>query len=256
MNSKALSKFDRVLRCFTPAQPRWTVTDIARHMDMPVSTLHGILADMVEMDFLSFSPQSKEYGVGFRYMEMGALHSNNFELNNIAVGIMHELVFRLDYLVGLSVMYKGWMYVSTTVLPLRSTRGLKYVGPRLPAHMSAGGIAILSRLSDELVRRYCALDWEGSIISSPRVEELEKALEEARRCGYARSHSFAPSEMPANIAVPVSGRNGQVIAAIVIVGHDEGLPVDKFDYLVEKLTFSANEISMRCGHISQTHGYV
>ena len=256
MKNKALSKFDNILQCFTPSESRWTATELAKCLKMPVTTLHGILADMVEMDFLAFSPLSKEYSVGFRYMEMGALHSNNFELNNIALGIMHELVFATHYLVGLSVMYKGWMYVSTTVLPLHSTINLKYVGPRMPAHMSAGGMSILSNLPPELVEKYCNLTWDNRAATPLTYEDLEKELVLVRQRGYALGRSFAKNELPETVGAPIFGKNGQILASLVIIGNYEGFPPEQWDLLPARLIAASNEISLRCGHLIQPHNYV
>ncbi|MCL1939706.1 MAG: poly-gamma-glutamate system protein [Desulfovibrionaceae bacterium] len=256
MHNKALSKFDAILRCFTPNEPRWTATELARHLDQPVTTLHGLLGDMVEMDFLVFSQTSKEYSVGFRSMELGALHANNFELSNIALGPMGHLVFNINYLVGLSVLYKGWMYVAATVLPLHSTIGLKYVGPRLPGHMSAGGMTILGHLPEDMVRHYCQLEWPGNSIPPPKYEELETELALVRERGYGLGRSFAKNELPETVGAPIFGKNNQILAAVVIIGDHEGFAPNEWDFLLGQLTNVANEISLRCGHLGQSHTYV
>mgnify|MGYP003623716937 CR=1 FL=1 len=154
MKSKLLRKVDGILRCFTPSQPRWTATQLAERLDLPVPTLHGLLADLVETDLLAFSPTTKEYSIGFRYMEMGALHANNFELNNIALGIMHELVFKVDYLAGICVLYTGWLYASSVVMPRCTASEHKHTGPRVPAYLTAAGRVIFAHLPQRLVHKY------------------------------------------------------------------------------------------------------
>ena len=256
MNNKVLSKFDVILRCFTPTEPRWTATELAKHLKQPVTTLHGILGDMVEMDFLAFSPLSKEYSVGFRNMELGALHANNFELNNIALGPMHQLVSSIDYLVGLSVLYKGWMHVSTTVLPLRSTARLKYVGPRLPGHMSAGGMTVLAYLPQEMVNQYCELEWPGSLTPPVNCDELSLELALVRERGYSLGRRFAKNELPETVGAPVFGKNNQILASVVIIGNHDGFGLEEQEFLISQLSIATNEISLRCGHLSQYHSYV
>jgi DNA-binding IclR family transcriptional regulator len=256
MKSKVLLKFNNILNCFTTGNPRWTASGLARHLRMPVSTLHGTLEDLVEMDFLAFSPAAKEYTVGFRYMEFGSLHSNVSELNNIALSSMYELVFSVNYLAGLSVMYKGWMYVSTTVLPLQSTQGLRYVGPCLPAHLSAGGMAILAYLPSSLLADYCVLKWDNRIIAPLRQSDLERELAAVRECGYAWGRSFAKHELPETVAVPVFGKNRQPLAALVIIGPYEGFPPERKDFCLDRLTAAANDITLRCGHLYQNQPYI
>jgi len=258
MNSKTLIKSDKILRSFTPGEPLWTVSELAKKTDMPVTTLHGILADLVEMDFLSLNPVSKEYRIGFRYMEMGALHAITYELNNIAHGIMHELVFSAGSLSGMSVMYKGWMYVSITVMPLHSTQGLKYVGPRLPAHMSAGGMVVLSHLPENIVEQYLSLNWENAGIGTPITNsDLKKEIELVRKRGYSLGRSFGKTALFETIGVPIFGRNGQILSGLVLFMPDSNdFSPDQQNLMLEKLIFAASEITQRCGHLSQTASYV
>ena len=257
MNSKILHKFDLILKCFTPSEPRWTATELADRLKLPVTTLHGILADMVEMDFLFFSPVSKEYIIGFRHMEMGALHSNNFELTNIALGIMNDLVFEVDCLAGLCVLYKGWMYTATTVIPQRNLAGFKHVGPRLPAHLSAGGLAILAHVPVEVADKYMALE-RDEIYSTLSVQrnELAHELELTRTRGYSLGCRLSQRGLPETIGAPVFGRNRQIIASLVLVGPYEGFPPDVMQRNANMLIMAANEITLRCGHIGLPCVYV
>jgi DNA-binding IclR family transcriptional regulator len=249
--TKNLDKVGKILRCFTPSEPFWTATALSRKLGIPVTTLHGILADLVTLDFLSQSPLSKEYRVGLRYMEMGFLHVNNFELNNIAHGVMQELSFAVRKIIGLSLVYQGWMYVSTSVLPMQTVRNLRYLGPRLPAHVSAGGMAVLAYLPEEDIRAYQSIDWTKSFPppSVPESWDMEASLRRIRERGYSVSLIAAESGNPRTIGAPIFGREHQVIAGLVAIESHEGFIDEEMTRVSAKVIAAANEISMHSGHL-------
>jgi DNA-binding IclR family transcriptional regulator len=247
--TKTLEKASKLLRCFTPSEPRWTATALSRKFGIPVTTLYGILADLVALDFLSQSSLSKEYKVGLRYMEMGFLHANNFELNNIAHGVMQRLSLAVQEIIGLSLLYQGWMYVSTSVLPVRTVRDLRYFGPRLPAHISAGGMAVLAHLPQEDVQAYRRIDWTKSYPIAPEPLDLEENLRRIREQGYSLSLVTSKGGKPRTIGAPVFGRERQVIAGLVAIGADEGFSDEEITKISALVIAAADEISMHSGHL-------
>lgn len=249
--TKTLEKASNILKCFTPSEPSWTGTALSRRLGIPVTTLHGILADLVALDFLSQSP-SKEYKVGLRYMEMGFLHANNFELNNIAHGVMQKLSLAVQEMVGLSLMYQGWMYVSTSVLPVPTVRDLKYLGPRLPAHVSAGGMAVLAHLPPEDVEAYRRIDWARTLPAPPAVPEswdLEESLARVRERGYSVGLIASENGNPRTLGAPIFGRERQVIAGLVVIGSHEGFTDGEMARIGTQVIAAAGEISLRSGHL-------
>ncbi len=250
MSVKTLVKAVAVLDCFTPSEPVWTGTALANRLNMPVTTLHSILHSLVDMDFLVQSPQTKEFRMGFRYLEMGSLYVNNSELNTIVQGVVHSLGFGQEYLVGLNVLYKGWAYNSLTLLPLRNTRAFNFLGPRMPAHLAAGGLAVLAHLPREEVEAYCTKSWEQHIVRLPqRCEELQEQLEEVRKNGYAVGKSLVDFESQRPLGAPIFGRQNEVLGALVLLGAEKPFPPSRIPALGEQLCVAANAVSIQCGHL-------
>ena len=255
--TKVLTKMSNILRCFTPSEPSWTATMLSTKLDIPITTMHGILADLVALDFLVQSPFSKEYRIGLRFMEMGFLHTNNFELNNIAHGIMHNLSSKVEAMVGLSVVYNGWMYVSMSVLPIETVRDLKYLGPRLPAHHSAGGMAVLAHLPQEDINKYLSMDWQNDFpVVHYDIEDIEARLDQVRENGYSIGLNPSAKGKPRTVGAPVFGREHQVLAGLVVIGSSEGLSDKELNRILPLLTSSAHEISLRCGHLMRNSNHL
>lgn len=251
MNSKTMRKVDGILRCFTHIEPRWTATELAAKLKAPVTTLHGILADMVEMDLLTLSPVSKEYSIGLRCLELNAYQALNSELNNIALGIMHGLVFGGEHIAAVGVVFNGWQYITSVVLPITYFSGGISTGPRLPAHLCAGGIAVLAHIPEENLARYLALEWSNIAPAPPLNRELlEQELEQVRSQGYILGRGFSWQEPSESMAAPIFGKRSQVLGALVISGPHGSFSADQQGGAREKLVLAANEISQRCGHLS------
>ncbi len=257
IKTKLLNKIDQILRTFTPFEPAWTATMLAKKLDLPLTTMHGILSDLVALDFLTQSPLSKAYAIGPRYMEMGFQYNSTSDLNNLAHGVMQNLALRQKEVIGLSVLYKGWMYVPMTVLPASSARGLKYQGPRLPAHMSAGGLTILADLPEEAIDRYCAMDWSADKSAAPFTKlELSEKIRRIRQKGYALHWQQTLANRPSVIAAPIYGHQQKVIAGLVVVGPHEGFLEEEVLRVSTDLIACAREISTHCGSIIQADNYI
>ena len=256
MSGKTLAKAVSILDCFTKEEPVWTAIALSRRLGIPATTLHGLLAALLSMDFLSQSKQSKEYRLGFRYLEMGRQHLDNSELSGIAQGVMRNLVFGTN-LLGLNVMYNGWMYNAVTVLPLKNTNAFNFVGPKMPAHFGTGGMVIMAHLPDEDLRRYCEIDWEKrGFPPFGGLSEIRGDLAEIRRKGYGVGQSLVSFAKQSTLAAPVFGRGKGILAALVLLSTEKPFSAAKIADYSKSLCLAANEITRRCGHLSQQNSFV
>lgn len=253
--TKVLSKVSKILYCFSPEEPVWTATALSKKIDIPVTTLHGILADLVALNFLEQDHHSKLYRIGLRFMEMGEQFTNNFELNNIAHGVMRELTTDVETLVGLSILYKSWMYVSMSTVPLKITNSFRYVGPKMPAYNSAGGKMILAFLSAEQQRNYLSIAEKDSLLPFDfDKDEFLQELATIRKQRYAFLWNNGKRDTPFSIAAPIFGRERQILASLVVISPYKGFDPGKVPFITQSVTNSAQQISVRCGHLSSGFG--
>ena len=68
---KILDKAVRVLMLFTPEQPEWGVTGIAREVDMSKSTVHRILRVFEQHGFLTQNLETRRFRLGLAGIELG-----------------------------------------------------------------------------------------------------------------------------------------------------------------------------------------
>jgi IclR family transcriptional regulator, pca regulon regulatory protein len=117
------------------------------------------------------------------------------------------------------------VYVARSAASRILAAGLS-VGSRLPAYCTSMGRVLLAALPDDQLNAYFNLLKAKSFTPKTvtRVSQIKKAVLQARKDGYA----IVDEELEAglrSIAVPVSTRSNQVVAAINIGTH-----VSRVDY--------------------------
>ena len=142
----------KVLR-FLASQPTPVPLDrIAKAVDLPRSTAYHLINAMIEQGFVVHLPEERTYGLGLAAFEVGSGYSRQAPLQRMARRVMTGLVDRTQQNSHLAVLHgRDVLYVVEERAPGKSPL-VTDVGVRLPAHLTASGRAILSRLPANQVR--------------------------------------------------------------------------------------------------------
>lgn len=177
-----------ILRCFSTDTPELRVSDIARRVSVPKSTVSRLLKEMQPDGLVEQDPRSRRYRPGPLAFRLGTLYQAHLNILDLVENAVEELVeeFRLIGYVG--------VLDGTDVVILRIRQGsdlLRIVlepGSRLPAYATAIGMALLARLDDEAlidllppVMTYEATEW------SIERADLLRDLGEFRKSGCAET---------------------------------------------------------------------
>src|SRR5207342_316442 len=68
--STTLERACDVLRLFTPQKPRWTISELARHLNVPKSGVFRLVKTFERKHFLQSSEDSYEYELGSAIWEL------------------------------------------------------------------------------------------------------------------------------------------------------------------------------------------
>lgn len=161
-----------------------TLSDLAVALEVPKSTLHGILRTLEARGWLH--SDGPTYRLGVRSLLPGAGYLEADAVVSISTSVLDELVAEFDETIHLARLdHSEIVYLAKrdSVQPLRL---FSSVGRRLPAHATALGKVLLAQRTDEEV---------DSILSFPLRRltpntivdhgPLHRALAEVRRHGYA-----------------------------------------------------------------------
>jgi DNA-binding IclR family transcriptional regulator len=216
---KTVDRLVRVVDCFSPENPTWSLAEFSTHLGLPKSTLHRFLASLESHGILRRDPADKRWRLGYRLVTWGELAAESTGLRHIALPIMQELVSTTGETVVLTV-YQDQEVVCIEKVETRHPVRLRLdVGTRHPPHAGASSKVLMAYLSEKEIQaiirdrglpKVCI-----NTITDP--DELLAELARIRELGYAEStEETDPGAW--GVATPINGLNGDVVAAIGIVG--------------------------------------
>src|SRR5690348_9312968 len=178
----------RVLK-FLASQPDPVPLErIARAADLPRSTAYHLVNAMIEEGFVTHIAEERRYCLGVAAFEVGSGFSRQEPLQRLARRHLASLVDRVGQSAHLAVPHgRDVLYVVEERAPGRPPL-VTDVGVRLPATLTASGLAMLAALSPAQVRalfphRDTLVQRDGH--GPTTVSELRRTLTDVRNRGYA-----------------------------------------------------------------------
>ena len=207
---------------------------IAAALGLPRSSTYRILTTLADRGFVSHLRESGRFGLGSAAYELGSAYQRQAPLQRAAGPLLARLVDVTTHNAHLAIMQgRDVLYV----IEERATgrpRLVTDVGVRLPAHLTASGLAMLAGLSAAQVRASypSAAALTGREGSGPStLGELRRLLVETRARGYAVEDGTITPGL-ASVAVAVTDHLGHPIAAVAVtypaelaVGTDRPLAI-------------------------------
>nr|WP_277628476.1 IclR family transcriptional regulator [Arsenicicoccus dermatophilus] len=191
---------------------------IARDLGMPRSTAYKLLALLVDEGFVTHLPEERRYGLGVAAFELGSAYTRQAGLARIGRPVLSRLVEETTHNGHLAVLHgRDVLYVLEERAPGRPML-VTDVGVRLPAQLTASGLAMLAALPHAQVR--ALFPDRGAFVTrgdqGPRtLHALRAALAEVRSRGYAVEVGTVTDGM-ASVACGVLGAAGHPVAAVAI----------------------------------------
>src|SRR5215212_3357997 len=161
---------------------------IARDLGLPRSTVYHLLAVLRDEGFVVHLPEQRRYGLGVAAFELGSAYARQEPLRWIAGTVLSRLVDASTHNGHLAVLHgRDVLYVIEERAPGRPSL-VTEAGVRLPAHLTASGLAMLAALPPGHVRALVGA--RGPLVRrhacGPRTPtELRRLLVEVRRAGHA-----------------------------------------------------------------------
>jgi IclR family transcriptional regulator, acetate operon repressor len=193
------------------------VSELARELELPVSTTHRLLTAMVPLGFVGFDPERRQYHLGMRVFELGRRVASARRLSDVALPAMRRVTKATGETTLLAVLAdEEFMYVERAESQrLAQIRGSS--GERGPLHVTALGKALMAFLpdeeQDELIGRLRLEEAGPRAITDP--EQLREELTRTREGGYAINDEELEEGICA-VAVPVLDGLGPPAASLGI----------------------------------------
>ena len=210
-----------VLEALATAADDLSLSQLREQLDLPLGTLHRLLAGLIERGYAAQDRSTRLYGPGPRLLEVAALAGRHrrFNLVRIARPLLRELTEATEETSNLLVLQGlDGVYREQAASP-RMVRMFTEVGQRVPLYCTGGGKAILSGFSDAQLEAYLATirleAFTQKTLGDPAA--LRAELMQARCQGFAIDDEEREAGVCC-VAAPIFDHSGQCLAALSLSG--------------------------------------
>ena len=225
-----------------------SLTEIAKRLGWPKSTVHGILSTLRDYRYVDQSPHNGRYKLGIRFFELGIKVAQNWDVREVALPLMQRINKQFGEMVQLATEDDGEVFYIEKIDSTHIIRIVSEIGARLPIHCSGLGKAILAYQDPVDARRI--LHRKGlarmtkNTITDP--DKMDVELAKIRIQGYAVDEQEIMEGLRC-VAAPIRDANGEVRYAISVAGLAERLTGEYFEKIKEEIVKAAVDISKQMG---------
>jgi IclR family KDG regulon transcriptional repressor len=238
----------RLLEAFVDGPAEYGISELSRQVGLSKSTVHRLVATLVEVGWLERNPTTDKYRLGLKLFELGSAVTARLEVRECALPAMHDLMQRVGETVHLAILDGDHVVYAAKVESQQAIRLFTLVGGHGPAHCTGVGKVLLAHAPAAVVEQVVAAGlpaFTPHTITEPPT--LRAHLAEVRRQGYALN--LEESELGlVSVAAPVRDHSGTVVAGLSVAGPSHRLPSAKLPGLIAQTMEAAEEVSRRMGY--------
>lgn len=220
---------------------------VARELGLPRSSTYHLLSVLRDRGYVSHLEGERRYGLGVAAYELGSAYQRQVPLQRISRGTLDRLVDATGHNAHLAVLHgRDVLYV----IEQRAPQGpvlVSDVGVRLPATLTATGLAMLAALpagqvralfphADTLVQR----DGHGPSTTTA----LRSLLQSVRQRGYAVEDGHITRGLK-SVAVAVLDHSEHPVASVAVTFRTEAVDDTEITRLVSAVGRAADDLSAR-----------
>ncbi len=200
------------------------ISDIARRLDLPTSTVARMLATLEEIGAVERVGDGFDYRVGHVILELAAGANGSTNLVAVAKVFLLELVEQVGETAGLSVLDNGQVHYLDHVASDNAIQIRDWTGTHLAPHVTSSGLVMLAHLPPEELEILLKRPLERfTELTVTRPNDVRQRLAEIRRVGLCWTIEELEAGI-ASVAAPVRGADGTVVAALHIHGPSYRFP--------------------------------
>ncbi len=243
-----VSKAGMILNLFSEKTPEWGVSELAKKLELPKSTVSEMMATLASQGLLERT-SSRRYRLGWRLYELSRTLLDTTSFYPEARRAMHELVERwgettsLGVLSGSQVVYVEKLQAAFAVYEILASLNI-----HVPSHGSSLGKVLLAHrkwdeVEDLFKGQQLAALTPRTIIT---LEGLKQELEQVRKQGYAVDEEEVAAGV-CGVSAPIYDLDGNVTASISLVLPSRRFYLQKDSYaaIIRK---TAQKISTNIGY--------
>lgn len=217
------------------------VAELARRLGIAKSSAHRILTTLVAKGYVQQVPETRNYRLGLRLHELGAVVASRNQLRDHALPLLEALRAQTGETTHLAVPEGAQMFY---VERLESYHGLRFssrVSRVRPIHLTSSGKAVAA-FNQEVANAAIAAGFEAKTPRSINSKErFLRCLADTRNRGYAYSMGEDEPGL-ASVAAPVLDRTGVARAAISVAGPVSRLSAAQISQVARRVKAAASQL--------------
>ena len=221
------------------------ITELSAHLDLSKSTVHRHLHSLRDRGYVI--QQDEKYYLSLKFLELGTYVQTRRDEFQEARPIVKELAETTGERVQFHVEERGFMVCIHRVNGERAVISRSGAGKHGLMHATASGKAVLSKLSDEEVRKLLLGSGQSlEAVTENTITDIDvflKELEQVRKMGYRLNDEETYPGLRA-IGVSVTHSEKGVVGALTISAPANRLKGDNLDEYVRTLQGAANELQL------------
>jgi IclR family transcriptional regulator, KDG regulon repressor len=240
----SVGKAVELLVCFSIDAPEWSLSDLARHVQVPKSTAHNLLRTLQRFDLLRQDPETRHYRVGPRALELGLLFAKRSGVLTQARPVLRRLVEVTGETCKLGMLSSDQVVIVAALESAFQLHTRGDIGTRWDLHSTSLGKTILAALTDaeahEILGRTGMRRYTKQTIHT--WTEMQKELKAVRERGYAldlEENEPGVRCVAAAVADPLRGS----VAAVSVSGPRVRLIDERMQEIAREVMAAARSIS-------------
>jgi IclR family acetate operon transcriptional repressor len=240
-----------VLEALAAARQPVPISELSQRLGLHISTVHRLLATLIERGYARQDSLTGRYGVGPRLVELAGGLSEQVDLRQESRPLLEQLAAQVGETANLSVRSGNNLVYIDQVQSARLVRMFTRVGSSAPLYCTGSGklfLAYSPNFEQELDRYLSQTALEAhtpSTLTTP--QQLRNELLQVQQRGY----SFDNEEMEEGVvcvAAPVFDGENQIVAAISVSGPTGRMSSLDTARIVEPIRRAASRVSEALGY--------
>jgi DNA-binding IclR family transcriptional regulator len=238
----------RLIKTFSDDDYEIGITDLAKRLLLPKSTVHRLAATLIDAGILEQNIEDGKYRLGLVVFELGSLVRRKMDFSSEAKPFLMTLREKTNETVHLAILDQLSILYVNSLESKQAIRMTLDVGVRKPAYCTAEGKVLLAFQPPEAVEQLFATrltERTPHTITDP--ESLRQELAAVRLRGYAIEDEESELGLR-SIAAPVHDYSGHVIAAASVAGPTQRLTKKVLLAYAPDVVAAGKAISQRLGY--------
>jgi DNA-binding IclR family transcriptional regulator len=240
-----------VLEILAESKRGFSISEMARRLGVPKSSIHLILTTLERRGYLVKNPQSRRYFVGLKLVSLAYLALDGFEVRERAVPFLLSLAAKTGLGVHMAVLEGNEAVLIERIESPGLVKLNTWVGQRMHVNCTALGKALVAFLPEEEFKRTVQakrlIKHNQNTISS--MVKFREELTRVRAAGYAVDDEEEEVGVRC-VGAPVFDHLDRVVAALSVAGTTTQIPGNRIEELARLVQDTGTRISRELGYRS------